>query len=257
MNELRRQGARDSHARTRAFKAGNVQVEAGDYIIRGDQPYRTLVDMYFSMQNYPPANPRPYDDTGWTMQLDAEREVARRSTDKSVLDQPMTLMTADAKARRRHRRAPATTLIIEHTTDNSLVTFRFKHRDREDAARPRRTSRRAAASFVRARSSSRTPTAPTLEPTLKDLGLTAMAVAAGADGEDARPRRAAHRLRPQLGSARRTKAGCAPRFDHYGVPYTYFADMKLREGNLRAKYDVIVFPHVGGNAAAAGQRTRR
>ena len=34
--------------------------------------------------------------------------------------------------------------------------------------------------------------------------------------------------------------------DHYGVPYTYFADQKLREGNLRAKYDVIIFPHVGG-----------
>jgi hypothetical protein len=36
--------------------------------------------------------------------------------------------------------------------------------------------------------------------------------------------------------------------DTYGVPYTYFADQKLREGNLRAKYDVIIFPHVGGNA---------
>ena len=34
--------------------------------------------------------------------------------------------------------------------------------------------------------------------------------------------------------------------DHYGVPYTYFADQKLREGNLRAKYDVIIFPNVGG-----------
>src|SRR5262249_32944879 len=36
--------------------------------------------------------------------------------------------------------------------------------------------------------------------------------------------------------------------DHYGVPYTYFGDIKLREGNLRAKYDVIVFPHVGGTS---------
>ena len=36
--------------------------------------------------------------------------------------------------------------------------------------------------------------------------------------------------------------------DTYGVPYTYFADIKLREGNLRQKYDVIIFPHVGGNA---------
>ena len=38
--------------------------------------------------------------------------------------------------------------------------------------------------------------------------------------------------------------------DTYGVPYTYFADQKLREGNLRAKYDVILFPHVGGTAVA-------
>ena len=36
--------------------------------------------------------------------------------------------------------------------------------------------------------------------------------------------------------------------DTFGVPYTYFADQKLKEGNLRAKYDVIIFPHVGGNA---------
>ena len=36
--------------------------------------------------------------------------------------------------------------------------------------------------------------------------------------------------------------------DTYGVPYTYFADQKLRDGNLRAKYDVLIFPHVGGTA---------
>src|SRR5260370_27179351 len=34
--------------------------------------------------------------------------------------------------------------------------------------------------------------------------------------------------------------------DYYGVPYTYFSDQKLRDGNLRAKYDVIIYPHVGG-----------
>ncbi len=40
----------------------------------------------------------------------------------------------------------------------------------------------------------------------------------------------------------------AAALDHYGVPYTYFADQKLREGNLRSKYDVILFPHVGGTS---------
>ena len=35
--------------------------------------------------------------------------------------------------------------------------------------------------------------------------------------------------------------------DNFKVPYTYFGDQKLRGGNLRAKYDVIVYPHVGGS----------
>jgi hypothetical protein len=36
--------------------------------------------------------------------------------------------------------------------------------------------------------------------------------------------------------------------DYYGIPYTYFADKNLKEGNLRSKYDVIIFPQVGGTA---------
>ena len=57
-----------------AFTAGKVEVAAGDYILRMDQPYRTLVDMLMDVQFYAPANPRPYDDTGWTFPLAAQRE---------------------------------------------------------------------------------------------------------------------------------------------------------------------------------------
>src|SRR3954454_20303882 len=39
-------------------------------------------------------------------------------------------------------------------------------------------------------------------------------------------------------------------FDNFKVPYTYFAAPKLREGNLRSKYDVIVFPHAGQGGTA-------
>ena len=52
--------------------------------------------MYFGVQNYPVANPRPYDDTGWTMQL--MRNVKLEPvTDKAILNVPMTLMAQDAK----------------------------------------------------------------------------------------------------------------------------------------------------------------
>ncbi len=45
--------------------------------------------------------------------------------------------------------------------------------------------------------------------------------------------------------------------DYYGVPYTYFADQKLRDGHLREKYDVILFPHVGGTSQSQVNGTAR
>ena len=74
VNELRRQGVEVHTARMPPSRPARSKVAAGDYVIRADQPYRTLADMYFSVQNYPAANPRPYDDTGWTMQYHAQRE---------------------------------------------------------------------------------------------------------------------------------------------------------------------------------------
>ena len=97
-----RKGPRSTRP-TRAFKAGTVAVEAGDWIIRADQPYRTLADMYTSVQNYAPANPRPYDDTGWTMQLMRNMKL-HTVTDKSILEQPMTPDGRRRQAGRRDRR---------------------------------------------------------------------------------------------------------------------------------------------------------
>src|SRR5665213_2522344 len=88
VNELKTQGL-EFHVASTSFDAGKVHVNAGDYIIRGDQPYRTIADMYFELQNFSPANPSPYDDTGWTFPLMRDITVTE-VTDKSVLSQPMT-----------------------------------------------------------------------------------------------------------------------------------------------------------------------
>jgi hypothetical protein len=243
VNELRRQGL-EVHRATTAYKAGNVSVSAGDYVIRGDQPYRTLADMYFSVQSFSPANPRPYDDTGWTFQY-MRNLVVKSVNDKAILDQPSTLLTADAKAAGGIE-GTGPVMVVEHTTDNNLVTFRFKHPDvkmqaaEEDFEAGGRKFR--AGSFVipgadRAK----------IEPTLRDLGLSGIAVASA-------PTVAMHDLDiPRIGyvhSWQRTQdeGWVRAAFDTFGVPYTYFSDIKLREGNLRQRYDVIVFPHVGGGA---------
>src|SRR5207245_9419713 len=126
VNERRMQGLEGPRAAS-AFKAGNVDVNAGDYVIRGDQPFRTLADMYFSVQNYAPQNPSPYDDTGWTFQYMRDIKIVP-VTEKGILGQQMALLTKDARAPGGIEGAGGV-LVVDHTADNNLVTFRFKNKN--------------------------------------------------------------------------------------------------------------------------------
>src|SRR5438045_9602886 len=95
MNLIRREGA-EIHTANAAFTAGGVSVAPGDYIVRMDQPYNAVVETLLGVQFYAPENPRPYDDTGWAIPLVRNLKTARVE-DKSILDKPMTLATADFK----------------------------------------------------------------------------------------------------------------------------------------------------------------
>src|SRR5581483_8010284 len=229
---------------TEPFKAGSVDVQAGDYIVRGDQPYRTLADMYFSVQNYAPQNPSPYDDTGWTFPYMRDVKI-EPVTDKAILDHAMPLLTADAKAPGGIDGA-GPVLVVDDTADNNIVAFRFKHKNvamkaaEDDFELAGHKFRAGAIVIANADRSA-------LEPSLKEMGLSAWAVASA-------PNVPMHDLDiPRIGyvhSWTRTQdeGWVRAALDTFGVPYTYFADQKLKEGNLRSKYDVIIFPHVGGSA---------
>jgi hypothetical protein len=243
VNELRRQGV-EVHTATSSFRAGSVDVRPGDFVVRADQPYRTLADMYFSLQSYSPANPRPYDDTGWTFQLMRNVTITPVS-DRAILGQPMTLMTVAARAAGGVS-GDGPVVVVEHTSDNNLMAFRYRHRDvamraAEDDFEAGGRRFRAGAIVV--------PNADRakLEPTLRELGLSAWAVASA-------PSVRTHELDlPRIGYVHawhrtQDEGWVRAALDTYGVPYTYFADQKLREGNLRSKYDVIIYPHVGGSA---------
>jgi hypothetical protein len=202
--------------------------------------------MYFSVQNYAPANPRPYDDTGWTFQY--MRNLAIKpvtESGKALLDQPMTPIAAHVKAAGGIE-GDGPVLVVEHTTDSNLMKFRFanagvKMQAAEADFDVSGHKLRAGAFII--------PNADraTLEPLIKDLGLTAYAMASA-------PNVRTHDLDvPRIGyvhswSRTQDEGWVRAALDTYGVPYTYFGDVKLREGSLRQKYDVIIFPHVGGNA---------
>ena len=244
VNSLRFQGL-EFHRANANFSAGGVDVKAGDYVVRADQPYRTLADMYFALQSYSVGNPRPYDDTGWTYQL-LRNIVLTPITDKAVLDQPMTPVSATVVADGGVS-GSGSTLIVDNNSDNNLMAFRYRFaRTKMSAAEDDFSvggKQFSAGSFI-------IPNAARaqLEPALKELGLSATAVASvPADVKT-------HDLDvPRIGyvhSWQRTQdeGWVRAALDTYGVPYTYFADQKLRDGGLRAKYDVIILPHIGGSA---------
>ncbi|HMC62483.1 MAG TPA: hypothetical protein VKJ01_25030, partial [Candidatus Solibacter sp.] len=160
---------------------------------------------------------------------------------------PMTMLRADAKAAGGVE-GTGSTLVIEDTTDNSLMGFRFKNKDvrmlaAEDDFELNGRKLRAGAFII--------PNADRalLEPMIRDAGLSAWAVTSA-------PAVKTHEMTvPRIcyvhsWSRTQDEGWVRAALDYYGVPYTYFADQKLREGNLRAKYDVIVFPHVGGTSAS-------
>src|ERR1051326_4685672 len=243
VNELRRQGLEIQTA-SAPFKAGGVDVAAGDYVIRADQPFRTLADMYFSLQNYAVQNPAPYDDTGWTFQLMRDLAITP-VTDKGILDLKMAPVTAEVRAAG-GLQGTGPVVVVENTADNNLVTFRFKLADvkmqaaEEDFDAAGHHFR--AGAFIIANAD-----ASKLIPVLKDLGLSAWATAQA-------PTVKSHDLDvPRIGYVHswantQNEGWVRAALDHYGVPYTYFADQRLRDGELRARFDVIIFPHVGGTA---------
>ena len=199
--------------------------------------------MYFSLQQFSLDNPRPYDDTGWTFQLMRNIELFE-VTDTTLFEQNMSAIISPVLANGGVRRQ-GDHLLVDHTTDNNLMAFRFRHPDvpmlaAEQDFEMHGHAFRAGAFII--------PNADraTLEPTLIELGLSAWAT-------DGRPNVTTHELDvPRIGyvhSWQRTQdeGWVRAALDNYGVPYDYFADQELRKGDLRARYDVIIYPHVGGN----------
>ncbi len=243
VNELLRQGL-EIHRADRDFEVGGVQVREGDYIARGDQPFRTLAEIYFARQQFSLANPRPYDDTGWTFQLMRNIEL-HEVGDPALFEQDMSPVGGPVLA------AGGVTgsgdhLVVDHTTDNNLMAFRFRHADAfmlaaESDFELDGHDFRAGAFII--------PNADraAIEPTLVELGLSAWAT-------DDQPDVLTHELDvPRIGylhSWRRTQdeGWVRAALDTYGVPYDYFADKLVAEGGLRDRYDVIIYPHVGGDA---------
>ncbi len=247
VNELIDQGL-EFHVANSDMKVGTLDVKKGDWIIRGDQPLRTIADMYFSIQNYPTTNPSPYDDTGWTYQM-MRNIILHEIKDPALLTASMTPVTSHVTAAGGIAGNGAT-VIVEHTGDNNMVALRYRlaamKMSAAEAPFEAAGHKFGAGSFIIAKANR-----AQLEPVLKELGLSAWAV-------DAAPTVKSHDLDiPRIGyihswSNTQDEGWVRAALDYYKIPYNYFGENSVRKmGSLRAKFDVIMWPHGGAVGQAA------
>ena len=251
VNLLRLQGV-EVHRAAKEFSVKDQKYPAGSYIIRMDQPYSRMADMLLDTQYYNVSDPAPYDDTGWTM--GAMRNVKTvRVVDKSVLDAPMTLLTADAKVTGQlSGPSSAVAYIINHNTDNTLATLRFRLKDVKMSAAEESfkvgDQQFNSGSFILKKEGNPQDLRTRLESAVTELGLKAV-------GVEKLPDVKSHELAvPRIAIVHtwtntQNEGWYRIEFDKLQIPYTYISDHVIRNTpNLREKFDVLIFPPVGGSA---------
>jgi Zinc carboxypeptidase len=214
-----------------------IQVHRGDWIVRMDQPYTGTVRTLLAMQKFGADEPTPYDDTGWTLDL-LRHLIVQPVADSSVLAQPMTPLTADAVATGTIS-GEGSTLIVKNTGDWRAAALPWKIKGARVAVAETTFTAAGqqfpAGTFIVEGASPQAVTA---------LGLNGVAAAA--------PDVKRHAISvPRIAILHtwietQNEGWVRYAFDQMGVPFTTISDQNLRKPGALDKFDVVVFPHVGG-----------
>ena len=250
VNLLKLQGC-EVHKADKEFETKEGKFPAGSYVVRMDQPYSRMADMLLDTQYYNVNDPRPYDDTGWT--LGPLRNVKTvRVKDVAVLDAPMTLINGMAKVTGNVAGSGKAGWVINHNAESALAQLRFRLKDVKIAAAEDtfKIGERSfnAGSFIVKTEGNPADVAARLTKEVTDLGISAVAV-------DELPKVASHNLAvPRIALVHtwtntQNEGWYRIEFDRLGIPYAYISDHVIREtANLRDKFDVIIWGPVGGSA---------
>ena len=233
-----------------ALALGDRTYPAGSYVVKGGQPYFRLAKILLGSQEFPDDGLRTYDDTGWTMGLMHRTEVVAIE-DPAVLDAPVepigeARVIGTVAGSREGRFGYA----VAHYGSNHLTTLRY----RLGGARVEAAEESFEAGGVEFPAGSFIVEAPPgsdrgarLREWIADLGLTAAAL-------DGRPEVETHpvdlpRLAIYSTWGNTQEVGWVRHaFDRFEIPFDLIFKERVREGDLRADYDVILIPNQGRTA---------
>ncbi len=247
VNLLRHHGT-EIHKADKDFTIEKEKFAAGSFIIRMDQPYSRCADMLLDTQYYNPDDPRPYDDTGWTLgSLHNVKTV--RATDQKVLEVPMTLLEEDVKVEGGVVEAKSPeAFLINHNAENALMRFRFQLKEIKmlaaESSFKAGGKRFNSGTFIIPVEGNPEDMLSQLKKAAKDLGLNAYGVAA-------MPKVKTHELAvPRIAILHtwvftQNEGWYRLAFERLGIPYHYVSVQDIRDTeDLKSKYDVIIFPPV-------------
>jgi hypothetical protein len=220
-----------------------VQLPAGSYIVRMDQPYSRVADALLDHQYWSPNDPQktPYDDTGWTFgELFNVRVL--RVVDAKVLETPMEKVS-EIKVRGGVS-GGSSVFVINANADTALGTLRYQLKEAsiEAAEEPFESGGRK---FARGSFIVKEVDREALRREVTALGLEAVGLP-NTPTVKSHPLRAARVALLHTWLSTQTEGWWRLALDQMQIPYTYISTQQVaREDDLRSKYDVILFPPAG------------
>lgn len=240
------------HRATKPFTVAGKSYPQGSYVVKSAQAFRSHLLTMFKPQDhpddfpYPGGPPRaPYDSAGWTVAFQMGVKFDRVL---DGFDGPFEALPGLIKPPAGSLGGPpdkAAGFLIDHRVNDAVVLTNRLLKAGRDVYWLKRPVRMGTRSFpAGAVYVPNDPAAlPILEKAAKDLGLTVTAADLKPDGE-------AFKLKPVRVGVWDTYGGSMPSgwaqwvLGQFEFPYEVVYAPALDAGNLRAKYDVLVF--VGG-----------
>jgi len=236
----------DSEEKPKPVSPTTRDFPAGSYVIRMDQPYSRVADALLDYQFWSPEDPQttPYDDTAWTFGELFGVQVTR-VTDSKVLSVPMERV-AELRSLGGVQ-GEGSVFAIDNHAEPALATLRYRLKDTPiDAAEEPFESN--GHKFSRGTFLIRGVGRSDLDAATNALGLNAVALAS-APVVKTHPVRAPRIAYVHTWISTQSEGWWRLALDNLQIPYDYMSTQALAKiPDLNAKYDVILFPPVTGNA---------
>lgn len=231
-------------------ETGGARLAEGSFVIRMDQPYSRMADMFLDRQYYNPNDTPPYDDTGWT--LSALRNLKSvRVAETSLLQAPMSLATAPPAVEGRVQ-GEGRVFLVNHNAERNLARLRYAlvglRIHAAEAPFEAGGRKYKAGSFIIDAGENPADLRQRLEDAAKEHGITIYAAAALPDV--ARHPVSAPRIAlVHTWLSTQTEGWFRVALDGEKIPYKYIPTQYLREKSaLRDEFDVIILGPTPGSA---------